>query len=76
MMTMVTEQPGQEIVDRQIRQRCWRYARGKGHPRVYPPNRSQTAIVPTSTPNDDRALKKFVSLVGRVSGEWPPGRRA
>ncbi|SDU79642.1 hypothetical protein SAMN04488563_6038 [Jiangella alkaliphila] len=76
MMTMGTEQPGREIIDHQISQHGWRYKRGRCHPRVYPPNRSQPPIVPASTPSDTRALKNFIALVCLAGGEWPPGRRA
>jgi hypothetical protein len=76
-----TDRPGREIpqdyreiVEHLITVQGWRYdKRGKGHPVLYPADRSQPQLrVPTTPTRDARAIKNFVADIRRRGGVWPP----
>lgn len=79
-----TDRPGKEIpkeyrevVAHQIDRFGWRYdASRKGHPLLYPADRSMRAIsVPTTPTKGPRGLRNFVARVRQAGGEWPPNQR-
>ncbi len=79
----MTDRPGKElpkdfreVVSHQIDELGWRYdSSRKGHPMLYPADRTQRPIPVPTTPGDARSLRNFVGQVRRAGGEWPPHRR-
>jgi hypothetical protein len=81
---MGTARPGREIrkeyreiATYQIDRLGWRYdASGKGHPVLYPADRSKRPLaVPTTPTRSPRAIRNFVAEVRRRGGTWPPPER-
>ncbi len=79
----MSDRPGKEIpkefrevVANQVEALGWRYdASRKGHPMLYPADRSQGGRPVPTTPGDRRSFQNFVAWVRRTGGEWPPRRR-
>lgn len=72
---MSTDRPGREIpksyreIVAALIDQGWRYdASGKGHPKLYPADRSQHMIAVPTTPGDQRSLKNFRAQVRRAGG--------
>jgi hypothetical protein len=73
---MDTDRPGREI-PKEYRQivaalidQGWRYdASGKGHPKLYPADRTQQAIAVPGTPGDRRSMLNFRAQVRRAGGQ-------
>ena len=56
----------------------WTYKRatGRGYPRLYPADRSQSAIkVPKTGHTRGRAFDNWIAQVRRKGGHWPPERK-
>jgi hypothetical protein len=67
-----------EIAVDLVRNQGWRYRYGKGHPTLYPADKTQVPLIVPTTPSDNRSFKNFVADVRRRGGIWPPkgsGRR-
>ena len=78
---METDYPGpevpkeyREVIEYQIRVCGWRYDKsGKGHPVLYPPDRSHPPVRVATTPSrSPRAFKNWVAEIRRKGGLWPP----
>jgi hypothetical protein len=54
-----------ELVDNQ----GWRYQFGKGHPKLFPADRTYPPIVFPTTASDHRAFKNFTAMVRRCGGK-------
>jgi hypothetical protein len=80
-----TDRPGREVgsehrqvIEDLIDNQGWTYKRaaGRGHPRLYPADRSQSAIkVPKTGHTRGRAFDNWIAQVRRKGGHWPPERK-
>lgn len=79
-----TDRPGREIpkeyrevVEFLVDVEGWRYdASGKGHPVLYPSDRTKPALrVPTTPGRNPRGWQNWLAEVRRRGGRWPPGGR-
>lgn len=76
---MESNRPGKElpkeyrtIVDHLVVNQGWRYNNTrKGHPMLYPTDRTKTAFPVPTTPGDNRSLKNFKAQVRRSGGHLP-----
>jgi hypothetical protein len=61
-----------DIVRALVNRQGWRYDKGgKGHPKVWPPDKSKRALPVPTTPGDQRSLRNFIAQVRRSGGTWP-----
>lgn len=81
---MMSDRPGREIpkeyreiVLYQIEHHGWRYnSSRKGHPLLYPADRSKRPLAVSTTPGDRaHGLTNFINKVRNAGGTWPPEGR-
>ncbi len=61
-----------------VRNQGWRYdPSGKGHPRLFPPDRSKPMMTVPTTPGNDKArgLKNWLRDIHQRGGIWPVERK-
>lgn len=63
------------ILEEAVRQ-GWRVERGRGgHWKCRPPDKTRPMVIVSSTPSDQRAIRKIIHDLMRSGLRWPPSQK-
>lgn len=50
----------------------WRFDESGRHPKLWPPDKTKTAVIVAGTPGDRRARQNLIAEMRRRGFRWPP----